>query len=233
MWLFTEKYVGQEYFLCKFELAIIRESARVKVKVFYRPGKSRKMSFLKSWMACCFPCFKTPDQPLEELAKNVHAIPENVQKVIDKEKKNLDKKDFTAKTHLDWLTFIPWGITTEEEKNLAKIRDVLDTELFGCEDVKASILGYMASHGTGSMQGKVLCFVGPPGVGKTHIAKSLAQALNRSFFSVGVISRSFDVKGLNRSYVSQKNFLNVSLGPLAFSSIFRCSPIATRDEVWD
>ena len=169
------------------------------------------MSFLKSCIACCFPCFKTPDQPLEEPTKNV---PENVQKVIDEKKKNLDKKDFRAKTHLDWLTSIPWGVVSEEEKNWDKIREVLDTEIFGLEDVKASILDYFAvSQQTGSQQEKVLCFTGPPGVGKTSIVKSLAQALNRKFFSTGVISRSFEVKGLNGLYVSQKNFLDVSLGP--------------------
>ena len=169
------------------------------------------MSFLKIF-SCCFPTVEEPNQQLtEKLTKN---IPENVQKVIDEEKKNLDKKDFRAKTHLDWLTSIPWGVVSEEEKNWDKIREVLDTEIFGLEDVKASILDYFAvSQQTGSQQEKVLCFTGPPGVGKTSIVKSLAQALNRKFFSTGVISRSFEVKGLNGLYVSQKNFLDVSLGP--------------------
>jgi len=86
---------------------------------------------------------------------------------------------------LDWLTNLPWGVSSEETLELDRAGTILDEDHYGMEDVKKRILEFIAvSQLKGSTQGKILCFYGPPGVGKTSIAKSIARALNRE---VGVL----------------------------------------------
>ena len=85
-----------------------------------------------------------------------------------------------SRNYLDWLTNLPWGKTTEECLDLLRAQQILDEDHYGMEDVKKRILEFIAvSSLKGSTQGKILCFLGPPGVGKTSIAKSIARALHR------------------------------------------------------
>lgn len=81
---------------------------------------------------------------------------------------------------MDWLTNIPWGKVSEENTDLVRARQILDEDHYGMKDVKERILEFIAvSILKKSTTGKILCFHGPPGVGKTSIAKSIARALNR------------------------------------------------------
>lgn len=81
---------------------------------------------------------------------------------------------------MDWLTQLPWGTTSNENFELNQATTILDEDHYGMEDVKKRILEFIAvSKLKGSTHGKILCFHGPPGVGKTSIAKSIARALNR------------------------------------------------------
>lgn len=109
-----------------------------------------------------------------------------------------------TRNYLDWLTTIPWGISSKENFNIAKARDILEKEHYGLEDVKKRILEFIAvSNLKGSVHGKILCFSGPPGVGKTSVAKSIANALDRKYFrfSVGGLSDVAELKGHRRTYV--------------------------------
>lgn len=137
-------------------------------------------------------------------------IPDNVKTVIDEELSKLSSLDpqsaefNVTRNYLDWLTVLPWGYSTTESLDLAKARQVLDEDHYGMEDVKKRILEFIAvSKLSGSVQGKILCFVGPPGVGKTSIGKSIARALNRKYyrFSVGGLSDVAEIKGHRRTYV--------------------------------
>lgn len=75
-----------------------------------------------------------------------------------------------TRNYLDWLTMLPWGITSEENLNLERAVEILDKDHYGMEDIKKRILEFIAvSQLKGSTQGKILCFYGPPGVGKTSI----------------------------------------------------------------
>ncbi|XP_077299700.1 lon protease homolog, mitochondrial isoform X2 [Arctopsyche grandis] len=109
-----------------------------------------------------------------------------------------------TRNYLDWLTSLPWGVYSEETLEIDAASKVLDEDHYGMEDVKKRILEFIAvSQLKGSTQGKILCFHGPPGIGKTSIAKSIARALNREYFrfSVGGMTDVAEIKGHRRTYV--------------------------------
>ncbi|XP_047505644.1 lon protease homolog, mitochondrial isoform X2 [Pieris napi] len=144
----------------------------------------------------------------ERLAEKT--VPEAVQSVIDEELNKLNfleshSSEFNVtRCYLDWLTSLPWGITSEENLKLEDAQIILDEDHYGMEDIKKRILEFIAvSQLKGSTQGKILCFHGPPGVGKTSIARSIARALNRQYFrfSVGGMTDVAEIKGHRRTYV--------------------------------
>ena len=113
-------------------------------------------------------------------------VPAHVTEVIEEELNKLGLLDnhssefSVTRNYLDWLTSLPWGKSSEENLELKKAFEVLEEDHYGMDDVKKRILEFIAvSQLKGSTQGKILCFHGPPGVGKTSIAKSIARALNR------------------------------------------------------
>ncbi|KRX55463.1 Lon protease -like protein, mitochondrial, partial [Trichinella sp. T9] len=122
-------------------------------------------------------------------------VPAHVKEVIDEELQKLSFLDphssefNVSRNYLDWLTKMPWGRQTEENFDLSRAKTVLDNDHYGMDDVKERIFEFIAvSKMKGSVQGKIICLHGPPGVGKTSIARSIATALNREYFrfSVGV-----------------------------------------------
>ncbi|XP_053406178.1 lon protease homolog, mitochondrial isoform X2 [Mercenaria mercenaria] len=137
-------------------------------------------------------------------------VPEHVMTVIEEELNKLATLDNhssefnVTRNYLDWLTILPWGKYSEENLDLKQAKDILEEDHYGMEDVKKRILEFIAvSHLKGSTQGKILCFHGPPGVGKTSIAKSIARALKREYFrfSVGGMTDVAEIKGHRRTYV--------------------------------
>jgi ATP-dependent Lon protease len=99
---------------------------------------------------------------------------------------------------------MPWGKRTQENFNIPRAAAILDEDHYGLTDVKDRIKEFIAvGKLRGTVQGKILCFVGPPGVGKTSIGKSIAKTLNRKFFrfSVGGMWDSAEIKGHRRTYI--------------------------------
>jgi len=137
-------------------------------------------------------------------------MPEYVRKVFDEELKKLSvletlSSEFNVtRNYLDWLTSLPWGVHSPENLDLVHAARVLDEDHYGLEDVKERILEFIAvGKLRGTVEGKILCLVGPPGVGKTSIGKSIAHTLNREFFrfSVGGLTDIAEIKGHRRTYV--------------------------------
>lgn len=138
------------------------------------------------------------------------AMPEAVRKVFDDELNKLAHLEPAAsefnvtRNYLDWLTQIPWGQRSPENFGIQHAMKVLDEDHYGLKDVKDRILEFIAvGKLRGTVEGKILCFVGPPGVGKTSIGKSIARALNREYyrFSVGGLADVAEIKGHRRTYV--------------------------------
>lgn len=138
------------------------------------------------------------------------AMPEAVKKVFDEELNKLAHLEPAAsefnvtRNYLDWLTQIPWGQQSAENFGIKNAMTVLDEDHHGLKDVKDRILEFIAvGKLRGTVEGKILCFVGPPGVGKTSIGKSIARALNRQYyrFSVGGLTDVAEIKGHRRTYV--------------------------------
>ncbi|WP_316348976.1 endopeptidase La [Desulfuromonas acetoxidans] len=135
---------------------------------------------------------------------------DEAQKAIDEELEKLQLIEPTSpeynvsRNYLDWLTILPWGKNTKDSYDIAKAKRALDRDHFGLDDVKNRILEFIAvGKMKGDISGSILCLVGPPGVGKTSIGKSVAAALNRNFyrFSLGGMRDEAEIKGHRRTYI--------------------------------
>jgi Lon-like ATP-dependent protease len=144
----------------------------------------------------------TDESGLPQESEALQAMKDEIQKLSFLEKNSSEFN--VTRTYLDWLTCLPWTKFSEDSLDIPKARAILDEDHFGLADIKDRILEFIAvGQLTGSVDGRIICFVGPPGTGKTSIAKSIARALNREFyrFSVGGLSDVAEIKGHRRTYV--------------------------------
>lgn len=137
-------------------------------------------------------------------------VPVEVLKVINEELDKLSVLEVQSaeygvvRGYLDWLTIIPWGVHGEQSNNLDEAEKILEHDHYGLEDIKQRILEFISiAKLSGTVKGSIICLVGPPGVGKTSIGKSIARALNRKFyrFSVGGMRDEAEIKGHRRTYI--------------------------------
>ncbi len=161
---------------------------------------------------------------------------DEAQKAVDDEMEKLQLIEPSSpeynvsRNYLDWLTILPWGKFSKDSYKLDRARKVLDRDHYGLDDVKERILEFIAvGKMKGDISGSILCLVGPPGVGKTSVGKSIADALGRTFyrFSLGGMRDEAEIKGHRRTYIGAMPGRFIQ----AMKSAGTANPLVMLDEI--
>ena len=197
------------------EVEILGLEEKIHNKVRAQIEKNQKEYYLNEQMKAIQKELSQKDDFQKELdairAKiKKNGLPPAAKEAAEKEVDRLQKMQpfspeaTVARTFLDWLVNMPWNITTKDVLDIDAAKKVLDEDHFGLEKPKERILEYIAvSKLTEGLRGPVLCFVGPPGVGKTSLAKSIARAIGRKFvrMSLGGVRDESEIRGHRRTYI--------------------------------
>jgi ATP-dependent Lon protease len=197
------------------ELEVLELGSKIQSQVQSEVGKGQREYFLREQMKAIQKELGEGDdqvRELEELREKIDAagMPDEVKKEAVRELDRLAKMpaaaaEYTvARTYIDWLIALPWSKRTQEVIDLPHTKAVLDADHSGLERLKDRILEYLAVRKLkADTKGPILCFVGPPGVGKTSLAKSIAHALDRKFVrvSLGGMRDEAEIRGHRRTYI--------------------------------
>ena len=197
------------------ELEIAKIEKRIGTKVKSNIDKVQKEYYLREQLKA----IQDELGEYDEDAKEYNAYKEKIEKAkMPKEAKEkalyeLDRlrnsgsysqEGGIIRTYLDWLIDLPWKKETKDNQDITRAREILDEDHYGLKDVKDRIIEYLAVKTTAkTMKGPIICLVGPPGVGKTSIAKSVARAINRNFvrMSLGGMRDEAEFRGHRRNYL--------------------------------
>jgi len=197
------------------ELEVLELGSKIQSQVQSEVGKNQREYFLREQMKAIQKELGEGDdqtKEIEELAEKIEAagMPEGVKKEALRELDRLSKMPVAAaeytvsRTYLDWLVALPWAKRTDEVIDLPHTKSVLDADHSGLERAKDRILEYLAVRKLNpAVKGPILCFVGPPGVGKTSLARSIAESLGRKFVrvSLGGMRDEAEIRGHRRTYI--------------------------------
>ncbi|HEY3412308.1 MAG TPA: endopeptidase La [Armatimonadota bacterium] len=199
------------------ESQVLELSSKIQGEVREELNKTQRDYFLREQMKAIQRELGDADdrtEEIEELRQKIEAsgMTEEAHKEADRELDRLQRMppqaaEYTvSRTYLDWLTSLPWQSATIDNLDIPHVKEVLDTDHFGLDKVKDRLLEFLSVRKfkpEGHVRQPILCFVGPPGVGKTSLAKSIARALGRKFvrFSLGGMRDEAEIRGHRRTYV--------------------------------
>jgi ATP-dependent Lon protease len=197
------------------ELEVLELGSKIQSQVQSEVGKNQREYFLREQMKAIQKELGEGDdqaKETEELREKIEAagMPDPVKKEALRELERLSKMPAAAaeytvsRTYLDWLVALPWAKRTEDALDLRRTKEVLDADHSGLEKVKDRVLEYLAVRKLNpDVKGPILCFLGPPGVGKTSLAKSIANSLGRKFVrvSLGGMRDEAEIRGHRRTYI--------------------------------
>ena len=197
------------------ELEVVRLGTKIQSQVESEIDKGQREFFLRQQMKAIQEELGEADEQqaeITELRERIEAaeLPEEPRKQAERELGRLEKLPPAAaeygviRTYLEWLVELPWSKQTEDDLDIKHARKVLDEDHYDLEEVKDRILEYLAVRKLNpDSPGPILCFVGPPGVGKTSLGKSIARALGREFerISVGGVRDEAEIRGHRRTYI--------------------------------
>lgn len=197
------------------ELEVLEIGSKIQSQVQSEVGKNQREYFLREQLKAIQKELGDDDddsRELDELSEKIDAagMPDDVKKEALRELGRLERMppaaaEYTvSRTYIDWLVTLPWTKRSEETIDLVRTQQVLDAEHSGLEKAKDRILEYLAVRKLNpGVKGPILCFVGPPGVGKTSLARSIATSLGREFVrvSLGGMRDEAEIRGHRRTYI--------------------------------
>ena len=197
------------------ELEVIQLGSQIQSEVQSSIDKGQREYFLREQLKAIQAELGEVDEQtaeINELRERVEAarLPEDAQQAAERELSRLEKLPPAAaehgviRTYLEWLVDLPWSKETTDDLDIEHAREILDADHYDMEKIKDRILEYLAVRKLNpDSPGPILCFVGPPGVGKTSLGKSIARALGRNFerISVGGVRDEAEIRGHRRTYI--------------------------------
>jgi ATP-dependent Lon protease len=199
----------------KSEIEILQVEKRIRSRVKKQMEKTQKEYYLNEQMRAIQKelgekdDFRNEIQELEDKFKSKD-MPEEAREKTEKEIRKLkmmspmSAEATVVRNYVDWMLSLPWNETSKEEIDMEKAREVLDEDHYGLEKVKERILEYLAVQKlVGKIRGPILCLVGPPGVGKTSLGKSIAKSTGRKFVraALGGVRDEAEIRGHRRTYI--------------------------------
>ncbi len=197
------------------EMELSEVQARIQSQAKEEMSKTQREYFLREQLRAIQQELGEVDEKgkeIEEYLEKINAagMPEDVKKEATKQLERLkmmhqDSAEANIiRTYLDWMTDLPWGTSTQDRLDIKAAAKILDEDHYGLDKVKQRILEYLAVRKLNpEKKGAILCFVGPPGVGKTSLGRSIARALGREFYrlSIGGVRDEAEIRGHRRTYI--------------------------------
>lgn len=198
------------------EIEIINVERKIRTQVKNQMERSQKEYYLNEQMNAIQKELGNKEDGKSDIAEfedklNAKDMPEEAREKTRKEIKKLKSmspmsaESAVVRNYVDWMLNLPWNEMSDEDHDVNKAREILEADHYGLEDVKDRIIEYLAVKNLvkGEGKGTILCLAGPPGVGKTSIAKSLARSMNRKFvrISLGGVRDEAEIRGHRRTYV--------------------------------
>lgn len=202
--------------MLKKELEISQLQAKISKQIEDKVSKQQKEYFLKEQLKLIKQELGMEKDEksavIDKIKEKIEHITlsEEAESVVNEQLEKLSLLDqsspeyHVARTYLESIVELPWGVFSKDRMDIKKAKTILDRDHYGLQDIKNSILEFVGTvTKTGNVNGSILCFVGPPGVGKTSIGRSIADSLNREFyrFSVGGMVDEAEIKGHRRTYI--------------------------------